>query len=274
MLINNKNIGYSQEKNILGAIVAVDLLKKTVTLMDENSDTHVVSIEDVIELEELGELEGNFIYAGDVVRVSTTGKVYEIVTLEDGEIAMHLLDKKLERVPNGQGIGFERKQLSSFEGVIELLGNIYELKANQPKIDFNLAVFRQVVNGETNYFYAGNNKDEEEIDLIKVIFLGHQVIEEQAYERITVSYEDFQELVADGTLKQVNPIELANYVAGLAYGKKAVVAKAQTEVADCCDVDDIDEVLDDLFEEEETDMDDDICEECGEHVEDCECELW
>lgn len=264
MLINNKNIGYSKEKNVLGAIVAVNLILSTVTLMDGEGVTHTTSINDVIELEELGSIDGRFIYESDVVKLNTTGKVYEFVTIENGEIAMWLLDDKLNRRPNGRGVGFERKQLKAFEGgILELLGNIHELRANKPTVDFNIAIYRNIEDGEVTYWYAGNNKEEEAVDLIKVIFLGHKLIEEDEYERLTYSYEDFLDLVEDKTLVEASPSQLANYVTGLTYGNKNVVAKAEFKPNEKLDV-----KREALIEE------DDKCEECGNNENNCNCELW
>lgn len=271
MLINNKNIGFATEEKVLGAIVAVNLLDGTVTLMDDNEEIYTVDMEQVIELEELGTIGNQYIYEGDVVKVTETGKVYEIIKQEDNEIAMHLLDNKLNRTEGGLGLSFERQQLSVFGGVVELLGNIHEIKAKQPTVDFNLAVFRYVEDGEVAYYYAGNNKENEQVDLIKVIFLGHQLLEEEDYERETVTYADFLELVADGTLTKVNPMELANYVTGLLLEKK----NPNVGIGAFVEFDEVGVASEDEQEVDEREKyPEEYCENCDEHYEDCECDLW
>lgn len=274
MLINNKNIGYAEKANVLGAIVGVNLLDNTVTLMDDNEKVHTFSLEDVAELQEIGAIDSEYIYEGDVVKVTDTDKVYEVVVLHDEEdtesgekhVAMHLLDKKFNRIEGGQGMSFDRKQIKSFSGVLELLGNVQQLKADVKTVDFNLAVFRRFANGEVTYFYAGNDKVKETVDLIKVLFVGHHILEEEEYERTTFSYEQFLEMVESGLLKEVSPMEVANYVAGKIHG--ATPVQESVSVFDASGFDDNDVDTDEDEDEEE------LCEECEYPVEECECELW
>lgn len=264
MLINNKNIGYSEEVKVLGSIVAVNLLDETVTLMDENEELHTVAMSGVIELQEVGSLDEIYIYEGDVLKVTETGKLYEVVVLEDDKIAMALLNNKLERVEGAQGSAQDRSVLTSLQGVVELQGSIHELRNEVKTVDFNLAVFRKFVGGEVTYFYAGNDKVKGEVDLIKVLFLGHHIIEEEAYERTTFSHEQFLEMVESGLLKEVNPMEVANYVAGLTHGKPS--APMVTDDVSSLDYDD--------SENEDKEDDTEYCEECDYPEDECECELW
>jgi hypothetical protein len=284
MLINNDNIGYVERLNILGAIVAVNLLEGKATLITDDETFHEVEIEEIVELREIGilvekdddnTLKQKYVYEADVLKVIETGQLYEVVVLDNGQIAMHTLDKKLNRIEDKQGIAFDKSKIGSLSGVVKLMGNAYQLRAEQVSYDFNIRVARKIENGEVTYFYVGNNKENESIDLIKVIYLGHQLIEEEDYSRETLTYEEYKELIDSGELKEVDPMQLANYVAGLTYqptyakGQFTIADLEDTEVKGRPDVDDEDK-SDELFDED----DEEICDDCGEPVEDCDCELW
>jgi hypothetical protein len=210
----------------LGGIVEVSFLKNTYTLETEQ-DGKVVNIttkiEDAIILSELGHMGGEVVFEGDVFVSNSTDPVkYEIEKLEDGTLVLHKLNKRLEREKHGEP--FTPEKLTEFAPYLELFGNIYVLKEQRPQVDFNIRVVRQVINGEVAYAYACNNKLEESVDLIAVVFVGHQLLEEEDYTRITLPYEGYLESIERGVIKEVNPQELANYVTGKAMGRNPEIS--------------------------------------------------
>lgn len=258
-MLDNRNIGYAKEAKVLGAIVGIDFLEDTVTLMDEDEKTHVVDIDTVVELEEVGSLDKQYLYMHDVIKVDE--RLFEIVPLGDGQIALHLLDDKFKKMPNGMGIGFERKQLSAFEGVAKFVGNVFELRDSVPSVDFDVAVFRANMFNGVNYFFAGNLKDLEKVILTKINF-------DDAYESFEYTYKQFLHLIEEGDYQEVRPNELSNYILGATYGHPEVTEFDVTE-----DVEP-DSLFEDEDGEEEGRQAHNTCEDCGEHIDDCDCDLW
>lgn len=241
---------YDAESGVIGAVAGVDFIKQTITILADDDSLITSKLADVEFLAQLGEIGGVGIIDGDVV-ITADDKMYEIVAVNENDVQMHLLNKKLERVEAGEL--FEKSGLGQLAPYVTLVGNIRELEPI-PAVDFNIVVVRQMDNGEfKGYYYACNNADKEEVDLIKVVFIGHNLLEEEKYERITVTHDEYLELVEDGTLKVVNPQELMNYVTGMMYGKNEVA------VADPDD-DDFEDDLDDedLDEYDEEDYDEDF----------------
>lgn len=284
-MLKNKAIGYAKEAKVLGGIGNVSFLEGTVTLVDENEELHVVDIDEVIELAEIGKIGKVSVYRHDVLTSVEINRKYEIDLDTRGLAHLYLLDDKLERVKVGDS--FEPATVSKFEGVLEVVGSIFELKNQKESIDFNMRIVRESKNGEITYFYVGNNVEEETVDLIKVIYIAHKIFEGEVYERITITHEEYLEDVASGVLKEVNPMELANYVTGVSYGHTPVntddfageFAEEEDDDEDDYDIfpDDIDDDEDDDFENTgfaPQDEDDDSCDECGEHEDDCDCDLW
>ncbi|UGO48070.1 hypothetical protein PQE73_gp229 [Bacillus phage vB_BanS_MrDarsey] len=221
-----ESLVFDTKQKKLGGIVEVSFLKNTYTLETEQ-DGKVVNIttkiEDAIVLSELGHMGGEVIFEGDVFVSKAQEPVkYEIEKLEDGTLVLHKLNKRLEREKSGEP--FTPEKLSDFAPYLELFGNIYALQSQRPQVDFNIRVVRQVINGEVSYAYACNNKLEESVDLLAVVFVGHQLLEEEDYTRITLPYEGYLESIERGVIKEVNPQELANYVTGKAMGRNPEIS--------------------------------------------------
>lgn len=262
-MFNHKSILYSEELNILGGIAEISFLKETVTIIDAEEQLHTVNIESVVELKEIGEIKNTYIYQNDVVYIEALGGNYEFELTEDGKVTTFLLDKKFNRVK--EGIPFEKSRIAEIP--CTFVGNALQLRNTKPVVDFNIRVYRSKLDGEIGYVYVGNNKEEETVDIIKVVYVGHHLIEEEDYERITVDYDTFLEMVENGDLIHVQPMELANYVTGLTYGRKATASpeKVTKDIVPLDIEDDEEECCEECCEEE------DVCEDCGEYVEDCDC---
>lgn len=256
LVTNNDSAVFDTELNVLGGLAGIDFLNQTANIMDSEGDIVVAKLENLIQLEVVGTMNGEPVLNGDVI-ASPSGK-YEIELQEDGKLAVYLLDKNLERSVKGES--FDADKLESMATYAVLEGHILELKAQVETVDFNIRVLRQFIDGETVYYYACNNKETEEVDLIKVIYVGHFLLEEEDYERTTLSHENYLSLIKEEGFKEVSPQELANYVTGMSYGNKPKTS-LDTKVKD---------------EQNEVEIDDEnFCSECGKHEDDCnDCDNW
>lgn len=268
---------FDTETNVLGAIASVDFLKQTVTILTDEDEQVVAKLDNVKFLEQIGYIGNNGIINHDVV-TTADGTLYEIVLQEDGQnVQLHVLGNKLERIEAGDVIA--KTDLTVLEPYVTFVGNINELEP-VALVDFNIKVVRsQLFHEDITYFYACNNAELEEVDLIKVVFVGHQLLEETAYERFTLTHEQYVEAVEGGTITETTPQNLMNYITGLTYG---VSSRFETEEFEEEYYEDEDEVEDEevsedcdcidcrLAREDEVDS----CEDCGEDEEDCECNDW
>ncbi|UUV46150.1 hypothetical protein [Bacillus phage vB_BanS-Thrax2] len=264
---------YDKESNKLGAVVEVSLLKKTYTVQVDEDEFVTVDIDNAVELEELGYLGGDVIFEGDVLKTKA-GDLYEIEKLKTGDLVFHALNNRLER--QQQGDSFEPDSLSEFTPHLELYGNIHLLKAQIPQVKFNVQVIRRVVNGEVEYAYACNNKLEEAVDIFPVVFVGHQLLEEEEYTRITLPYDGYLDSVERGLIKEVKPQELQNYVTGLVYGRKQEVSTEGLDLSGKVSFSEVKIGKDsvELKVTEETKAENIENCKCGSHPSDCDCNLW
>ena len=285
---------YDEATEVLGLLVSINHLTGKATIAVEDGEM-ITDLENLVMLEKIAEIEGEDIVNRDVLYATITtttneDKLWEIELLDNGNVVLHLLDEKLNRVETGVPFEASRLELLVPE-ILMLKGNIYELEIKEEKtVDFNIKIVKQVTNEGIEYMYACNNKEEEEVDLIKVVFVGSNLLEEEEYKRFTVTHEEYLEYIELEILMEVTPQELQNYVTGLMYGYKAE-KDVNTEEKNCgvnCDCsvfceEEIEEEYDETVEEEEEDypcdcdicrgeyLNDDICNDCGEYHEDCDC---
>lgn len=242
------NFAFDSKSGVIGAISGVNVLDKKVTIMVDEVEIVVADAENVTELEILGYIGEDLIVEHDVV-ATESGKLFELALNDKNEIQMFLLNKKFERQSLYDCL--KKEELQELMPYVELVSNIHLLKHTIHTLDFNIKIVRRFEDGETTYFYTCNNIDKEEVDLIKVIFIGHKILAEEKYERITLSHKEYIEAIEENKFKEVSPQELMNYVTGMTYGK--------SEHAESLDDDDNNE-------------DDYRCYECGCDLEECECE--
>lgn len=256
-MLENNTLAYSKEFDIIGSIGEVSFLKGTVTIVDENKDLHTTTLEKVVILEEVGTFEsGTVIYDHDVLG-SVDGKLYEIELQKDKQnVQMHLLDSKLERVQSGEVIN--KVNLTNYEKFFTLVGNFYELEV-EDTVDFNVVIVKDYNGEHFTYFYACNNKEKEEVDLIKVLYFGSTLLEEEEYERRTLSYEVYLDSVEQGTLKEVTPRELNLYVSGAKSFEEDVYEEQPQNPYDSDDVED--DIVEEDFDIEEYDCEEEPKEE-------------
>lgn len=270
-----QSLVYNKETNQLGLVVEASFLKNTYTVQVDDDEFITVNMEDALVLQELGTVGADTVYENDVLVSRTTDYEYEIVTQEDGTLILHLLDGKYNRVKHGAS--FPKSEIGKLAEDLELLGSIHLLKEDLPTVDFNIVVVRRVVNGEVSYAYACNNRLEEEVDLISVVFVGHQLLEEEDYTRVSLPYEGYLESVERGLIKEVNPQELANYVTGLMYGRNPQVSTEGLIIVGK-DLEMSKEGMKVSVHKEEGEEDASAenienC-KCGSHPSDCDCNLW
>lgn len=286
MKISNLNsFCYDTESNTFGLIEEVNFKNQTVTMkieVDKGSNhvssfitTMVAKLANVEVLEKIGMIGDTEVIDKDVL-ITPEGTMYLLkYNSEDKSIDIHILDDDL-KYQHG-GLSFRVRSFSELiQDGLEVYGNHYEL-LNQLELekqekalvdtDFNIKIMRSNVDGEFKYFYACNNTVEDEVDLIKVVFIGHKLLEE-AYTRDTVNIETYIEMVTDGILVEASPQELMNYATGMTYQTNQTNQdSSRCNDCDCEDgnaCDDVDELCDD----------DNYCEFCDQRHEDCECSDW
>lgn len=205
-------IVYSHELKILGSVGAIDILENTVKIVDQKHDVHVERLKNVHILNKVGNIDYENVYDHDVLETDS-GQLYLVQIASKGMIRIAILDKDLEIVEEGEP--FNQDDFEELVPFVKLVGNIYELRDAKPNVDFNIKIVREHDKGEFKYFYVGHDKERGQVDLIKVVYMGHHLLKEENYERKTLSYEEYQELINNKTLVEVQPNELANYVLGV-----------------------------------------------------------
>lgn len=256
-----KAIGYVRDTGLLGGVAGYDFITNEVILLDDEQVKVNVKFEDVEILQEALVLHGLTIFNKDVLG-AINGKLYLVELHEDGKIQLHNIDEKLETIASGEKVEVNDEVVEQLERIMDLKANYYELLADIPQLpEFNIKIVKHYDGQHYTYYYACNNKEVEQIDLIKVLYFGHQILEEEDYERNTISHEDFLSRMEDGNLKEVSPQELHNFVLGASYRDKP----QPQQVESCCEVED----------EEDEELVEGVCDECGRDEEtDCDCTLW
>lgn len=206
-------IAYSEKEKVLGTVVEYSRVKKTATLKN-GEKLHVVDAEDIFTMDYIGEMNNTPIYEYDVFKGVGSDVRYIIKLNKEGLAELHVIDKKLKelRIADVTPV----KELSKFSHSLELQENYFILKEKLPVVDFNIRVVREYSNGKTSYFYVGNNPKDETVDVIRVIFMGSTVLEEEKYERTTISWDDYLKRVELKAWEEVRPQEIANYLYGMA----------------------------------------------------------
>ena len=293
-------IGYVKDAEILGEVKGIDFENEMVFLKDDD-ESYTFRASDVEFLEEVFELNETIIFDKDVLG-DAFGNLYLVERFKDGDVKLHILTDKLEVKDSGEKFTMTDSIQEDFEEVFTLVGNLYELKNRKPKEPtFNVQIVKDFNGEHYTYFYACNNKKDKEIDLIKVLFLGSTLIEEEEHERRTLDYDTYMEAIESGAYKEVSPQELQNYVTGMLYGKTNSFVDAEEEVEEeeeetlcvenCGCVDECEKDGGRIFhfdfskvfaetEEDKSEPDTDTpvapakCDKCGQYESDCDCDLW
>lgn len=283
--------GYVESLNLAEEVVHYDLVEQVVDLKSVKS----VALSDVKFFKMLGWLnrEEEQVYQSDVISVED-GSLYEVFE-DGGQVKFHILNENLERTGEilNSGALLVGKQPKLEGNIFVLRKNLEESLAKMPK--FNIEIVKEYVDGEIIYYYACNDKVEQQIDLIKVLFLGSKILKEEEYERLTFDYDSYNELIETKQLVKTSPQELLNYVLGVAYQEemeeedledvheeeeqplidkitpKIILNLDKPNSKECANTN-IDTEMEVRFKSEEVKQE--WCEDCYEPVEECECEPW
>ena len=299
-------IGYVAEENLLGEIALVDI-RNGVYVIAENEDSeegYGFPFDKVEVLEQAFTIHGMAVYNKDVLG-HINGKQYQVEVVDEDMIRFHELNAKLEIVRSGHVIKVTERVIDEIEQTFDIQGNYYELVAQLPKNpEFTMEVVKDFKNGHYTYYYALNNKQKEEIDLVTAVFvMGGSTFGE--YTRTTMSYQDYETLLEIGELTKVSNGEFMNYVTGVSYGQEKKespflsnadlpIETGYADEPECPafeDYDDEDDFEEDV--EEDSLFGDDgvndsldgydfkstpkeqvtVCKVCNNDIEDCDC-LW
>ncbi|AKQ08316.1 hypothetical protein PQE66_gp001 [Bacillus phage PBC2] len=245
-------IGFLEDKEVIGAIGAVDWMKETVTIVTEEDEKVEGSLHELVLLQYIGEFGENNLFNHDVVVTTTANKQdrFEIELQQNGMIVLHQLDVNLERVKTGKEMTVEH--LQTLVNFLELEDSIYVLKTKLESIstDFTVKMVRDISGEEPMYFYACNNLEEEVIDLIHLVFDTNGGFDNAKYSRITLPYQGYIETVERGILEEVTLEQLIQEGLGKVEESKNVPNDEPSEA-----------------------VKDNSC-ECGKDKLDCDCDLW
>lgn len=244
-----KSFGRDKEKGIFGGIININFSTASVTLTDDDGANHEVPFANLEEFKHITDVDGYSVFERDVFKADD-GTIYEVGLTVDGRLGFYKLDEDGNK-DSTPTITKHPAELEDVIDALELLGNYYEIDfSKEPTVDFNITIVRErKEDGDVQYYYACNNKEEQSVDLISVVFVGHKLLEKD-YFRITLPYEGYLDSVARELFKEVSPNELHNYVTGVTYQSPSVPRDVEDE---------------DAYE------DDDYCEDCGADWDECTC---
>lgn len=270
-------IGYVEKNGHLGFVGAIDFMAKSVTLVDEES-SQVYDISEVEILKSAFVLNGVEVFNKDVLK-ATNEFMYLVEVHDDGKLQLHVLDEKLEKVKSGEKFEKSEATINQLNAIMELEGSYYELLAELNKSpEFNIEIVKSFDGKHYTYYYACNNKEAEEIDLLKVVFMGHHIFEQEEYERNTMSHSDYLAEVNNGVLKSVSPQELHNYALGLLYNDNTNANDNEEPMEEPVEVEEIPcdtcDCENGFCEELDSEVETSLCKSCNKELDICTCELW
>lgn len=291
-------LGYVEEVGLLGEIALVDI-RNGMYVIAENSESEeglAFPFEQVEVLGQVFEIHGYQVFDKDVLG-HINGKQYQVEAVDEGAIRFHELNSNLEVVKSGYVVEVSEKVIDEIEQTFDIQGNLYEFQAELPKNpEFTMEVVKDFKNGHYTYYYALNNKEKEEIDLVTAVFvMGGSTFGD--YTRTTMSYQDYATLLEIGELTKVSDGEFMNYAMGFAYGQEKkespFKSNADLPIDEEDGFEDFEDFEDEDFEEEDSLFEDDseedlvdvdefkavpreqvqVCNICKNDIEDCDC-LW
>lgn len=218
-----KYAGYAKDKKVFGRIVGYNIIDNEAVIQDKEGNLHKSN--DVVVVEKIGVMGDVDLFSGDVIKDENFQ--FELELLEDGNVRCHEVDNMYNRT--GKFVNTTKGKL--LNSIMELVGNVYELRDKLPKVDFDVKIVKSFDGAYYTYFYACNNKEKKEVDLLKATFFGDKCISNEGYQRQTITYHDYLDRVFKGSLKEVGEREFHNYVLGMSYEEK------NEEDDDDCEVD-------------------------------------
>lgn len=262
-----QGVVYDKKTNNFGQVVDFDIINSEVTIKDVEDNISTLSLKDAKFLELIGVIGENVIIDGDVL-VDANNTLYEIELQKDNTVLFHLLGENQERI--GSGKPLDKNGLEVFAGILLPIGNINDAflfeDEDDALLDFNVKIMKDTE--DNTYFYACYNEEEEVIDLIKVVFIGANLLEE-GYTRTTLEFDEYLDIVKEGLLVESSPSELQNYAYQLSRNTKStnqVENKQESELCfESCDKN-CKACLEEQVDEEDSCV---VCEDTN-----CDCKKW
>lgn len=226
-----KMYAYYNKTGQIHEVAGIDFQSKSYVL-HQDPEKLVAKHGDVKVLEVIYDFEnGGVVLEGDVF-VNGAGDLFKVEKVGNKEFRFVSMGENLDEVHAGASAVIDDNFIDYFSG-LEIVNNYYVLKndlknAKPKEPDFNVKILRLEGKEKTYYFYACNNKERKEIDLIKVIFIGHQLLEEK-YARYTFPYNEYMELKE---LQEISPTEL-----GHVFMNKAIDAMSDNDNDNNNDID-------------------------------------
>ena len=246
----NKHV-YLKVEKVLGVVVEASLLKDEVTVRDTTGDYAYGDMVDAIELSPITQMKNDeYLYEGDIFEEK--GRLFEVRRHETDldNVYIVTLDKFLKPTMPASMIRStvnkdkfaEELYVALNNQEVKFFGNTaYTEPAKSFDFSFDLKIVKRVVEGEQpEYYYAGNNKHDFEIDLIKVIYAGANIFPNEAYVRKTYSYDEFEYKMTEGALEEASTYELEQEARRKMFGDQRVAYNAVNDYhyEDDCDCDD------------------------------------
>lgn len=310
-LVFNKETGFVSE------VISINYVAETLTTTNEEEHEITLKFEEVAFFEVVGfSEEFGTLYDHDIVRSSVSNMLYEMVSLDNGVLQFYQLDEEYRPT-----LEVDTYTVSSFVAILDdtntysLEGNAIEVRfehqeekrkaelrlkaeeAKRKRIEerkkFNIKIVRDTDYGD--FHYACHNRETGEIDLIKVVYIGAMLLEEN-YKRKTFSFEEFEAMFESGELVEATPYELQKYAMSLSNRSRFDdrCGDCDCETSDECHLEEeeSEEVEADNVPMPPADYDDSEseseeadskppeveveigCARCGFGMSDCECELF
>ena len=239
---HDETLVYSKSMQTVGFLGGVNYINEEVLLIDEDGKTHKLELnEDAILIHKIASDGEDALYDHDIFKSRTSDSLYEVELSNTGRLQFFAVDADLNRLEAVDTYAIDEfmRILKSRNSAFTLMDNRYALLADRqqetqnPEADdrsFNIKIIRKEDSaGDEHYYYACHNKAAGEVDILKVIYLGHHLLVEEAYQRITMPLEEFLEY----RFESVTPDELFTHVLKERYGSDACDCSDGDACSDC-----------------------------------------
>lgn len=220
--------GYYGADNVFGKVSVLNFLENRIVLeVRDKTKEDAVSIETSFEgmdffTFQVGFIGNDIVYDGDVI-LSPFNKMHHVFKGEGETICTQLIEDVDDSLLEAPVEYFTQEEFNTTYSQYKMLGNIIRLQvqkekdANNEDMSFDVAVFKnQDMDSNWVYYYTGNDKETESIDLIHATFDGTEVFSNSiGYVRITLPYAEFQQQVQNGSFVRVSKEEFENYKTGM-----------------------------------------------------------
>lgn len=297
---------FLKEQQTMGLLGGIDFLKQEVSVQDEEEKVTVHSLDNVVILHHIGEdKDATPILNHDIFTHAKEDFVFEVEFISNGHVRLSSVNEKtnsLDTITVTVNELIEKINNDEFK----FTSNRYELLAEQAEAErekkaketalelraFNVKICKKKEDNVTHFYYACYDKFHKTVDLMNVVFIGAGLLEKN-YKRVTMLLPTFLELLDSGELAEAKPYELEEYARAVHFGTAVQAEDTPMPVFFESELEDRDREEDatdepaepteppvdydaegpDESEDEDSELDD-LCDRCGEHDDDCECELY